>query len=330
MKPENHKNIWLFAEHKHEKLMPVFQELLTKAKCLANEIENCKLCALIIGSSLENVVKEAEESGADIVYYVDDEKLLNYNCESYTTVLEGIINEYKPLAFLFGATSMGAELAPSLSARVKTGLAAHCVDITTDKHGTLTFIVPAFGGKIECEILIPNHRPQMATVRPGIFEANKLSKANNVQTFRLECPVLPEPRISFVSFIPSKDYTVQKLEESALVIGCGRGVGTDNDFENLKKLAKKLNAAIAFTRPAVDMGWASDEREMVGSSGKSISPTVYLGFGISGATHHLSGINKSRIIISVNKNKKAKMFDASDYKVVAESRAVINALLKAL
>ena len=276
------------------------------------------------------MVKEVEESGADIVYFVDDENLLNYNCESYTAVIESIINEYKPSVFLFGATTMGSELAPSVAARVKTGLAAHCVDITTNKDGALAFIVPVFGGKMECEILIPNHSPQMATVRPGIFDSKTLLKARNVQTIRLECPALPDPRISFVSFTPAKDDVTQSLEEADLIIGCGRGVGTDVNFRNIERLAKKLNAAIAFTRPAVDMGWTPDERAMVGASGKSIRPKVYLGFGISGAAHHLCGIGKSGTIISVNKDEKAKMFDMSDYKITADSAAIVNALLKAL
>jgi len=329
MKCECSKDIWVFAQHKEGRLLPVFYELLTKARQLAKETPGTKVCALLVGSSLESAVKEARESGADIVYFIDDEKLLNYNPETYTALAESVVSEHKPLAFLFGATAMGAELAPSLAARLKTGLAAHCVDIRADKGGALTFVVPAFGGKVEGDILIPEQRPQMATVRPGIFEAEGLPKAADVQVVKLACPVLPEPRISFVSFTPAKDDETQNLEDADLVVGCGRGVGTDTNFKNIEKLAKKLGAAIAFTRPAVDMGWAPDENSMVGSSGRSIRPKVYLNFGVSGAGHHLSGINKSGTIISVNKDAGAKMFDMSDYKVTADCAAIVNALLAA-
>jgi len=321
------KNIWVFAQHECGQLQPVYYELLTKAKQLAKEIEGCKVCALIVGSSIENVLSQAEESGAEIVYYIDDKRLQNYNPETYTTLIEKVVGEHGPLAFLFGATALGAELAPSLAARVKTGLAAHCVDIGTDKAGALTFVVPAFGGKVEGEILIPKHRPQMATVRPGIFEADCFPRAANVQVVKLDCPALPESRISFVSFTPAGDESTLSLDDADVVICCGRGVGTDANFQNIQKLARKLGAAIAFTRPAVDMGWAPDENSMVGSSGRSIRPKIYLGFGVSGAGHHLSGMSKSGTVFSINKDPNAKMLDASDYKVTADSAAIVNALL---
>lgn len=330
MRSNQANNIWLFAESKDNRLLPVFYECLTKAKSLANEIENSKVSALILGNHLDQVVMEALEAGVDQVYFVDDEKLRTYNSESYAIVIKSILQEMKPLAFLFGGTSTGYELAPCVAGKMKIGLAAHCVDILADKkEGMLSFVVPAFGGKIEGEILIPEHRPQMATVASGIFEIKKSEKVQGARSEKLPCPELPTPRVTFVSHIPSQEES-QNLELAELVIGCGRGVGTDENFAAMEKLAKKLNGAIAFTRPAIDMGWAADDRAMVGSSGKSVGPKVYLGFGISGATHHVSGIKKSDTIISVNKDEKASMLEMSDYKVVADAGAIINALLAAL
>lgn len=330
MKLENDGNIWVYAEHRQGRLIPVFWELLVKAKELANNIEGCKVVALVIGSAVESVVKEAAECGADILYYVDDSQLLHYNCERYAALVEKIIIEHSPLAFLFGGSAIGAELAPTLAVRVKVGVAAHCIDITTNRAGELTFIVPAFGGKLEGEISMPRCRPQMATVNPGAFEACRLPKEGGVQVVQLPCPALPDSRIAFVASAPANGEGVQRLAESELVIGCGRGVGGQENFRDVKRLAKKLGAEIAFTRPAIDMGWASDQNSMVGSSGKSIAPKLYLGLGISGAVHHTSGISKSGTIISVNKDARAKIFEVSDYKAVADCKAVVSAMLKAL
>ncbi|MCL2619168.1 MAG: electron transfer flavoprotein subunit alpha/FixB family protein [Defluviitaleaceae bacterium] len=334
MSDANSKNIWIFAEHRDNKLLPIYYELLGKAldlACKVTDREGCRVCALVIGSCVGEVVGEAEASGADRVCFIDNEGLAAYNCDGYATAIESVVREHAPSAFLFGATATGSELAPSVAARLRTGLAAHCVDINSDEEGLLTFVIPAFDGTLQGEILIPRHRPQMATVRPGIFKTHPHMPGNKVSAARLDCPELPRPRVAFLRHVPPRhDDMCAALEDADIVIGCGRGVATDANFANVEKLARKLGAAIAFTRPAVDMGWAKDESRVIGSCGKSVSPKVYLGLGVSGATHHTCGITGSEVIINVNKDEHAGSFGISDYKVVADSASVVNALLKAV
>lgn len=325
------KNIWIFAEHSDNELSPVYGELLGKAKELASDKKGCKVCSIVLGDKVENIVAKVESMGTDIIYYVNHEKLEQYNCDYYLTAIEKLILAYKPEIFLIGATALGSEIAPSVAARVRTGLAAHCVDIAMNEKGNIVCMVPAFGGKVISEILIPKHRPQMASVRPGIFAARDSEKNLNVETIKIECSELDDitSGIEYVSFVPSVTYA-QKLEDAEIVICGGRGVASEENWGNVGKLAKKFNAAVGYTRCVLDQGWVEDECDMIGTSGKSIRPKVYLGIGVSGATHHVCGMNKSRMIININRDKNAKIFSISDYKIVADSESIVKALLEKL
>jgi len=284
-----------------------------------------------LGDKVDDMVAKVKDMGTDIVYFVEHEKLGQYNCDYYLKALEKLVLAYKPEVFLIGATAMGSEIAPTVAARVRTGLAAHCVDIKMNEDKNIVCLVPAFGGKVISEILIPSHRPQMASARPGILSAEEFEKNPEVETVKVECKELDDfvSDIEFVSFVPSESCP-KKLEEAEIVICSGRGVTTQETWDNLEKLAEKMKASLGYTRCLIDNGWVCDEINMIGTSGKSIKPKVYLGIGVSGATHHVCGMNKSGMIININKDKNAKIFDISDYKVVGDSEVLVKALLDKL
>lgn len=330
MTQNKNKEIWILAECTDGKINNVYYELLTKAKELAGHIENSKVCSVILGHNIDSIIEEVENSGTDTVYYVNHEKLAVYNIDYYTAALQQLNSQYEPDLFLIGATPFGSEIAPTLAARVQTGLAAHCVDITLDENHNAVCLVPAFGGKVISEILIPKHRPQMASVRPGILEANEFSKNPDVKTIIYVCQFDDVVSgIEFETFVPTQA-CAQKLEEAVIVICAGRGVTTEETWNDIRKLSEKLNASIGYTRSLMDRGYVKDECDMIGTSGKSIKPKIYIGIGVSGATHHVCGMNKSGMIININKDKNAKIFNISDYKVVGDSQVIVKALLEKL
>lgn len=331
MNLSDYKNIWVFAEYKGDEPLPVYFELLSKAKSLAAQSENTKVCSVVLGNGVDKVVEKVAASGKDMVYYANHEKLSNYNCDYYCKTLEAMIMEYKPDSFLMGATSIGSEIAPSVAAKVKTGVAAHCVDITMNEENTLICMVPAFGGKIVSEILVPQHRPQIASIRPGILSADRLSANPNVEIVTYSCDVLDsfQSDIELVDFKPNQ-ISGPNLEQAEIVVCVGRGVNTEEAWAHINELATSLNAPIAYTRNFIDNGWVHDETSMIGTSGKSIKPKVCLAFGISGAMHFVCGILKSKMIVSINRDENAKLFDISDYKVVSDADKIVQALVRKL
>ncbi len=242
-----------------------------------------------------------------------------------------MLETYKPEGFLIGATAVGSELAPTIAAKVKTGVAAHCVDVTINDSANLVCMVPAFGGKIVSEILVPNHRPQIASVRPGILSASKIAANANVEIIKCDSSVLDtfDSGISLIDFMPNEVHG-QKLDQADIVVVAGRGVNTKEGWEHLQELAKRLNATIGNTRNFIDNGFVNDEATVIGTSGISIKPKVCLAFGASGAMHFVCGTLKSKMIISVNRDENAKLFDMSDCKVVGDVDKIIQALLQKL
>lgn len=330
MNQNKNKDIWILAEYSDGKLNTAYKELLTKAKDLAVNMENSRVCSVVLGHKVDSIVKEVENSGADIVYSIDNEKLAIYNIDYYTAALEQLNFKYKPDLFLIGATARGSEIAPTLAARLHTGLAAHCIDIKLNEDNNAVCLVPAFGGKVISEILIPDHRPQMASVRPGILDAKEFEKNPDIEIIKYDAKLDDVVSgIVFESFVPTQVST-KKLEEAEIVICAGRGVTTEETWDNINKLAEKLNASIGYTRCLIDRGFVEDESDMIGTSGKSIKPKIYLGIGVSGATHHVCGMTKSGMIININRDKNAKIFGISDYKVVGDSKVMVDALLEKL
>jgi electron transfer flavoprotein alpha subunit len=239
-----------------------------------------------------------------------------------------MIDLHDPHIFLFGATYTGSQLAPMVAARVKTGVAAHSIELKVDDNDNMIAVVPAFGGKVLGDILIPNHRPQIASIKPGIL--NKAEKKNtNGEIEIIDTGFLNELNITLQPLsLCREEVKGVPLEEAEVVICGGFGVGDKEHWNMLQELADRIGGSVGCTRPAVDEGWSEGEHLMIGTSGKSVRPKVYIGFGISGATHHICGMKDSGLIISVNKDENADMFKVSDFGLVGDIKEILPLLIE--
>jgi electron transfer flavoprotein alpha subunit len=279
---------------------------------------------------LESEAERLAGYGAGVIYLADDPSLAMYSPVTYVPILAGLAASKRPDIYLFGATAIGSALGPAVAARLRTGMAAHCLDLRINERGGLTALVPSFGGKVIGEILCPNTTPQMASVKPGIFvkkdPAPALARVEKMDASlwsdALNSAGL-EPRDVVV--IPPKG---MPLKEADIVICGGFGVGSQENWQLLETLAQYAGGASACTRPVVDEGWA-EERSMIGTSGQSIRPKVYLGFCISGATHHICGMNEAGVVISVNNDSSAPIFEVSDYGTIADVNSILPLLVDA-
>lgn len=325
------KKIWVFAEYVNCTLDRVALELLTKAKELSAGLSGeTEVAAVLLGSRARSACKVLAEYGAEKIYLAESEELGLYNPMLYAPIITNLVKREDPDIFLFGATAIGSELGPTVAAQLKTGVAAHCVDLRINEKEQLVANVPSFGGKILGEILCPDTRPQMASVKPGIFVQGEPEERE---------PNIIEEDVRGIKTegLPLKAITLEKKEiegvplEKAEVVFCGGyGLGCKENWEKLEKLASMLGGAAACTRPVVDEGWAPGEHVMVGTSGKSIRPKAYVGFGISGATHHICGMKDSGLIISINKDDKAAVFEVSDAGAAADLNKVLDQLIAKL
>ncbi|MFZ5647111.1 MAG: electron transfer flavoprotein subunit alpha/FixB family protein [Bacillota bacterium] len=330
---ENKNQLWVVAERQGGSLRKVALELISRAVVLAARLEELKgerpgVWAVATGPDDGLDTGELYRYGADGVMLVCHPSLEDHRTDLHATALAELMKEKSPQIVLIGATAWGSEVAPTVAARLKTGLAAHCADLQINDQGLLVQSVPAFGGKVLGEILCPDRRPQMASVRPGVFRADPVNRAG------AGVPVVIRPDISLddsrirVMEIQQEEISGKPLEEAEVVIAGGWGVGSKENWMLLEELAELLGAAVGCTRPALDEGWTRGDHTMIGTSGKNIRPKVYLGFGISGATHHVVGMKDSGLVISVNTNPKADIFQFSDIKVVADAAAMARALIE--
>jgi len=327
------KQIFVYAEQQGGELSTVVSELLGQARKLAREYgSDTEISAILIGEQISGITQELIALGADKVYVADDQKLKYYSNETYGKVITHIIKQQDPDIFLVGATSIGSELAPTVGGQLGTGVAAHCVELKISPEGKLIQVVPSFGGKVMGEILCPNHRPQMATIKPGVFEEshkddNREGEIINVDTDKLFEDCTPKITPIGVHYQPPQG---KPLELAEVVVAGGWGIGDKDGWSMIEQLADALGAAVGCTRPAVDEGWAPGEHVMIGTSGKTIKPKVYIAIGISGATHHICGMKDSGTIISINRDPKAPIFEVSDLKVVEDFKKVVPLLIKEL
>ena len=325
------KKIWVFAEYVNCTLNRVTLELLTKARELTMGFKGkTQVAAVLLGSNIRNVCKTLGDYGAEKIYLVESDKLGLYNPMLYSRIITKLTEEEEPDIFLFGATSIGSELGPTVAAALKTGMAAHCVDMRIDENEQLISDVPSFGGKIIGEIVCPDFLPQMASVKPGIFMQEEQGKKSEPEVVSIDLS-----RFNFDD-VPLKALGIEKREakcvpvDKAEIVFCGGyGIGNKENWEKLERLASLFGGAVACTRPVVDEGWGYEE-QMIGTSGKSIRPKVYAGFGISGATHHICGMKDSGLIISVNRDKDAPIFEVSDVKIVEDLTNVLEHLITKL
>ena len=319
------KNIWVFCEQRDGELQSVALELLGVARELAEKTGE-KVGAILLGHNVKAKAKDLIAYGADEVHLVDDEKLSAFVTEPYAQAVTQIAKEYTPSVILFGATSIGRDLAPRLSARLKTGLTADCTKLEMDEEGNLFMTRPAFGGNLFATIICPDHRPQMSTVRPGVMK--KLERDDSRQGEIIEENIAWDESKFAVTVIEEVRECVScaQIENAKILVSCGRGV---KDVSPARELAVKLGGSVASSRALVDIG-VMDHACQVGQTGKTVRPQAYLAFGISGAIQHLAGMEESEFIVAVNTDKNAPIFKVANLGIVADAAAVMKQLNKIL
>ncbi len=337
---EQYKGVYIFAQQVDNAISPIAFELLGKAKELAKDLET-EVTAVLLGYNVKGLADELAEYGADNVVVVDSPVLETYRTEPYTQALTAVINEYKPEIMLVGATAIGRDLGPRVSARVGTGLTADCTVLEIgdfplnplpnreQKHNQLLMTRPAFGGNTIATIACPDNRPQMATVRPGVMQ--KIDKIDGAKANVIEFnPALEENNcyVEILDVVKEIKNTVD-IQEAKILVSGGRGVGSKENFKLLEDLADVLGGTVSCSRAAVDNGWL-DKDLQVGQTGKTVRPNVYFAIGISGAIQHTSGMEESDIIIAINKDASAPIFDVADYGIVGDLNKIVPMLTEAL
>ncbi|WP_329904655.1 electron transfer flavoprotein subunit alpha/FixB family protein [Porphyromonas pogonae] len=324
----DYKGIFVFAEQRGGEISNVAFELITKARELAAKL-NVRVTAILLGSQVRELSRSLIAAGADRVVLVDRPELEHYLTEPYTQAITQIIREKKPEIVMIGATTIGRDLGPRLSARLMTGLTADCTSLDISDEGHLMMTRPAFGGNLWATILCKEHRPQISTVRPGVMRKNKLDfeRQGEVEEFDVKFN-LDNPRVRLKQVVQEEKSLVDISEANVLVSG-GRGVGNQHGFDKLRGLADKIHAEVSSSRAMVDAGLIGHERQ-VGQTGKTVRPDVYIACGISGAIQHLAGMEESEYIIAINKDKYAPIFNIADLGVVGDLHKIVPILTKKL
>ncbi|MBQ0122926.1 MAG: electron transfer flavoprotein subunit alpha/FixB family protein [Bacteroidales bacterium] len=324
-----YKDIYVFAEQRDGKIQSVALELIGKARELS-KVTGEKVVAILAGCNVASQAGTLIEYGADKVVVIDDKNLETYVTEQYTQAVYQAVTKFKPSILMYGATTIGRDLAPRIAARLGTGLTADCtkLDITEDTH-ELQMTRPAFGGNLMATIMCPNHRPQMSTVRPGVMPKSEPDKSRKGEVVEFK-PTFDQSKfiVKLVKNVKEKKNTVDISEAKILVSG-GRGVGCKEGFEKLQGLATVLGGEVSSSRAMVDAGVMPHDRQ-VGQTGKTVRPSVYFALGISGAIQHLAGMEESDCIIAVNKDKFAPIFSVADLGIVCDLNKVVPALTERL
>ncbi|MFA7115978.1 MAG: electron transfer flavoprotein subunit alpha/FixB family protein [Bacteroidales bacterium] len=319
---KDYKHIFVFAEQRQGVIQPVALELLGIATTLAKTL-NEKVVAVFLGDNIADQAQNLIEYGADEVIVVDHSNLKDYLTEQYAQVIDQVITAFRPSIFLFGATTMGRDLAPRLSARMRTGLTADCTKLEISEEKNLMMTRPAFGGNLMATIECANNRPQMSTVRPGVMQKNDRDANHDGTIVRFE-PKFDESKfaVKMIKTVKEEKQLIDITKADILISG-GRGVGNKKGFDQLYKLAHQLGAAeVSASRAMVDAGVISQDRQ-VGQTGKTVRPNLYFALGISGAIQHLAGMEESEMIIAVNKDKFAPIFQVSDIGIVGDVNKVV-------
>ena len=340
MNLEEYKGVFIFAEQVDNKISGIAFELVGKAKDLAADL-NTTVTAVLLGSGITEKANELAEYGADRVIVVDDPALETYMTEPYTHALSSVINEFKPDIMLVGATPIGRDLGPSVSARVATGLTADCTKLdigdfplkpvpgkeNEQKHNQLLMTRPAFGGNTIATIACPNNRPQMATVRPGVMQKKPRVAGATCEVVSYNPGFEKNSKyVEILEVVKAIKDTVDIMDAKILVSG-GRGVGSPENFKILEDLAKAIGGEVSCSRAVVDAGWKPKDLQ-VGQTGKTVRPQVYIACGISGAIQHLAGMEESDLIIAINKDETAPIFDVADIGIVGDLNKIVPALTK--
>ena len=339
---EEYKGVYIYAQQVDNEISSIAFELIGKAMELAADL-NTDVTAVLLGHKVEGLIDSLAEYGADKVIVVDDPALEVYRTEPYAHALASVINEYKPDIMLVGATAIGRDLGPTVSARVKTGLTADCTMLEIgdfpltvpegkedeQKHNQLLMTRPAFGGNTIATIACPDNRPQMATVRPGVMQKIAPIKGAKAEVINYNPGFTENNKYVEIQEVVKAVGTVENIMDAKILVSGGRGVGSAEDFQMLKDLADVLGGMVSCSRAVVENGWLAQDYQ-VGQTGKTVRPNVYFAIGISGAIQHVAGMEESDIIIAINKDADAPIFDVADYGIVGDLKKIVPALTEAL
>ena len=330
---EAYKGVFVFAQQVDNVISNIAFELIGKGKELAKDL-GVEVTAVLVGSDVKGLADQLAEYGADKVIVVDDPELKVYRTEPYTHAIASVIEEFKPEIFLIGATAIGRDLGPRVCARIHTGLTADCTKLDIGdfpmnpvpgretKHNQLLMTRPAFGGNTIATIACPDFRPQMATVRPGVMQkAPKEAGKKAVVTEFNPGFTKNNKYVDILEVVKAVSNTVDIMDAKILVSG-GRGVGSPENFKILDDLAEAIGGTVSCSRAVVDAGWKPKDLQ-VGQTGKTVRPNVYFAIGISGAIQHLAGMEESDIIVAINKDESAPIFDVADYGVVGDLNKIV-------
>ena len=339
---KNYKGVFVFAQQVDNKLSGISFELIGEGKRLAEKLDE-QVTAVLIGSDVKGLVDELAEYGADRVIVVDDPELKEYRTEPYAHALASVINEYKPEIVLVGATAIGRDLGPTVSARVATGLTADCTLLEIgdfpinaipgqedkQKHNQLLMTRPAFGGNTIATIACPDNRPQMATVRPGVMQKLDKVAGKKAEVIEYNPGFVPNNKYVEILEISKAISDIKDIMDAKILVSGGRGVGSAENFKLLDDLAEVLGGQVSCSRAVVDSGWKPKELQ-VGQTGKTVRPNVYFAIGISGAIQHVAGMEESDLIIAINKDEDAPIFDVADYGIVGDLNKIVPLLTQGI
>ncbi|MDR0948803.1 MAG: electron transfer flavoprotein subunit alpha/FixB family protein [Lachnospiraceae bacterium] len=330
---QDYKGVYVFAQQVDNEISSIALELIGKGKDLAADLET-EVTAVLVGSDVKSLADELAAYGADKVIVIDDPELNEYRTEPYTHALASVITTYKPDVFLVGATAIGRDLAPRVCARVHTGLTADCTQLDIGdfplqpipgretKHQQLLMTRPAFGGNTIATIACPEFRPQMATVRPGVMQKRAKDASAKAEIIEFNPGFTPNRNyVEIMDVVKAVQDTVDIMDAKILVSG-GRGMGSPENFKLLEDLAAVVGGTVSCSRAVVDAGWKPKPLQ-VGQTGKTVRPSVYFAVGISGAIQHLAGMEESDVIIAINKDETAPIFDVADYGLVGDLNKIV-------
>ena len=339
---EEYKGVFIYAQQVDNEISSIAYELLGKGKELAADL-GTDVTAVLLGKDVKGLCDKLAEYGADKVIVVDDPELETYRTEPYAHALASVINEYKPEIMLVGATAIGRDLGPTVSARVATGLTADCTVLeigdfplvaapgkeAEQKHNQLLMTRPAFGGNTIATIACPDNRPQMATVRPGVMQKIDPIAGAKAEIIEYNPGFTPNNRYVEIQEIVKAVGQVENIMDAKILVSGGRGVGSAENFKMLQDLADVLGGMVSCSRAVVENGWLAQDYQ-VGQTGKTVRPNVYFAIGISGAIQHVAGMEESDLIIAINKDADAPIFDVADYGIVGDLNKIVPALTEAI
>ena len=325
----DYKGVFVFIEQRHGEVQTVSLELLGRGKQLADEL-GVTLTGLLVGNNVKGLSDNLIQHGADKVIVVEGPEYDIYSTEAYTQAVVEVINNKKPEIFLMGASTLGRDLGPRVSARLATGLVADCtsLDLSEDTK-ELMMTRPAFGGNLMATIMCPDHRPQIATVRPGVMEKlhTEVVRTGEVEDYKASLDT-SKFKVKVLEVVKEEKEMV-KIEDASILVSGGRGVGGADNFVKLEALADELDAVVSGSRVAIDSGWLPHDRQ-VGQTGKTVRPDLYFAIGISGSIQHVAGMEESEFIVAINKDKEAQIFNVADLGIVGDLNKILPVLTEEL